>query len=89
MSALFTCNASFGEDLTELFNLLTGYTQPRRFHHLLAATQTLREGMVARIRREAEHVRAGRPALLMAKINNIVDQAMIEKLYAARQNTSG
>ena len=34
---LFTCRESFGEDLTELFNLLTGYTRPRGFHHLLLA----------------------------------------------------
>ena len=58
---LFTCRESFGEDLTELFNLLTGYTRPRRFNHLVVAPTDLRDGLVMRIRREAEHARAGRP----------------------------
>ncbi|MGH7321361.1 MAG: polyphosphate kinase 1, partial [Candidatus Rokuibacteriota bacterium] len=59
---LFTCQESFGEDLTELFNLLTGYTRPQGFHHLLVAPFELREALRARLRREADHARAGRPA---------------------------
>jgi len=82
---LFTCRESFGEDLTELFNLLTGYTRPRAFHHLLVAPIDLRDALVARIRREAEHARAGRPARLVAKMNGLVDPALIEELYAAAQ----
>ena len=58
---LFTSRESFGEDLTELFNLLTGYTRPHGFHHLLLAPSDLREGLVERIRREAEP-RPGRAA---------------------------
>jgi polyphosphate kinase len=80
---LFTCRETFGEDLTELFNLLTGYTRPRRFHHLLVAPTSLREALVTRIRREAEHARAGRPARLVVKANAVVDAALIEELYAA------
>ncbi len=57
---LFTARPSFGEDLTELFNLLTGYTRPRRFQHLLVAPTGLRDALLARIRREADHARAGR-----------------------------
>ena len=56
---LFTCREAFGEDVTELFNLLTGYTRPRRFKHLLVAPTGLREGFRDRIRREAEHARRG------------------------------
>src|SRR5262249_23028464 len=82
---LFTSRESFGEDLTELFNLLTGYTQPRAFNHLLVAPTDLRDGLVERIRREADHARAGRPARLMAKMNSLVDPAVIEELYAADQ----
>ena len=52
---LFTCRDSFGEDLTELFNLLTGYTRPRGFHHLLLAPTDLRDGLVA------PHPPRGRP----------------------------
>jgi polyphosphate kinase len=82
---LFTSRESFGEDLTELFNMLTGYTQPRTFNHLLVAPTDLRDGLVARIRREADHARAGRPARLIAKMNSLVDPALIEELYAASQ----
>jgi polyphosphate kinase len=82
---LFTCRDGFGEDLTELFNLLTGYTRPRTFQHLLVAPTTLREGFVARIRREVEHARAGRPARLIAKMNSLVDRVLIDELYAANE----
>jgi polyphosphate kinase len=82
---LFTCRDTFGEDLTELFNVLTGYTRPPRFHHLLAAPTELRDALVERIRREAAHARAGRPARIVAKMNSLVDRALIEELYAAGQ----
>jgi polyphosphate kinase len=80
---LFTCRPSFGEDLTELFNLLTGYTRPREFNHLHVAPIGLREALLARIEREAEHARGGRPARLIAKMNSLVDTVLIEALYAA------
>src|SRR2546422_6856437 len=82
---LFTSRESFGEDLTELFNFLTGYTRPRGFHHLLLAPADLRDGLVARIRREADHARAGRPARIIAKMNGLVDRRLIEELYNASE----
>ena len=82
---LFTCEESFGEDLTQLFNMLTGYTEPQAFHHLLVAPTQLRDGMIARIRREIEHAQANRPARLIAKLNSLVDKTLIEELYAASQ----
>jgi polyphosphate kinase len=80
---LFTARDSFGEDLTALFNLLTGHTQPAGFHHLLLAPTGLRDGLVDRIRREANHARAGRPARIIAKMNGLADRRLIEELYAA------
>jgi polyphosphate kinase len=82
---LFTCRESFGEDVTELFNMLTGYTRPRRFRHLLVAPTGLRDGFEERVRREAEHARHGRPARIIAKMNSLVDRTLIEALYAASQ----
>jgi len=82
---LFTCRESMGEDVSELFNLLTGYTRPPHLHHLLVAPTDLRAVLVARIRRESEHARAGRPAGLTAKMNSLVDPTLIEELYAASQ----
>ena len=64
---LFTCRESFGEDLTELFNLLTGYARPQKFHHLVLAPSGLREHFVTLIRREAEQARAGLPARIMCE----------------------
>src|SRR5262245_2117053 len=82
---LFTCRESFGDDVTELFNLVTGYTRPQAFQHLLVAPAGLRDGLAARIRREAEHARAGRRARIIAKMNSLVDRTLIEELYAASQ----
>jgi polyphosphate kinase len=81
----FTCRESFGEDLTELFNLLTGYARPQKFHHLVLAPSGLREHFVTLIRREAEHARAGQPARMIAKMNSLTDAAVIKELYDACQ----
>jgi polyphosphate kinase len=80
---LFTCRPTFGEDLTELFNLLTGYTRPQRFHHLVLAPTGLREHFVDLIRNEAEQARAGKAARIIAKMNSLIDDSVIEELYAA------
>jgi polyphosphate kinase len=83
--SLFTCRESIGEDVTELFNMLTGYTRPRRFRHLLMAPLGMRDAFQQRIRREAEHARRGEPARIVAKMNSLVDRTLIEELYAASQ----
>jgi polyphosphate kinase len=82
---LFTCRESFGEDLTELFNLLTGYTRPQKFHHLILAPMDLREHFIGLIQQEAEQARAGQPARIIAKVNSLIDAAVIEQLYLASQ----
>ncbi|HEX9264799.1 MAG TPA: polyphosphate kinase 1 [Candidatus Binatia bacterium] len=82
---LFTCRETFGQDLTELFNLLTGYTRPQKFNHLLLAPVGLREHLLTQIRKEAEHARSGRQARIIAKVNSLIDPAMIEELYLASQ----
>ena len=82
---LFTCRETFGQDLTELFNILTGYTRPQKFHHLILAPVGLREHFIGSIRREADHARAGQPARIIAKINSLVDPSVIDELYRASQ----
>lgn len=82
---LFTCNERFGQDLTELFNLLTGYTRPQKFIHLLLAPLGLREYFLAHIREEAENARSSRPARVIAKINSLIDPTIIDELYLASQ----
>jgi polyphosphate kinase len=82
---LFTSRDGFGEDLTELFNLLTGYTRPHGFRHLLLAPTGLRDQLIERIRREADRARASAPARIVAKLNSLVDRRLIEELYAASE----
>jgi polyphosphate kinase len=82
---LFTCRESFGEDLTELFNLLTGYTRPHKFNHLILAPTGLREYFLNAVRKETEHARAGRNARIIAKLNSLIDERVIEELYQASQ----
>jgi polyphosphate kinase len=82
---LFTCRESFGQDLTELFNLLTGYTRPQKFNQLLLAPTGLREHFVACIRRETEYARNGDPARIIAKVNSLTDPALTDELYNASQ----
>jgi len=82
---LFTARPEIGEEVTELFNLLTGYTRPKEFRYLLVAPTALREGLAARIRREADHARAGGEGRIIAKMNSLADQALIDELYRASQ----
>jgi polyphosphate kinase len=80
---LFTCRESFGEDLTEVFNLLTGYMRPRKLRNVLIAPTELRSGLLERVRRETAHARAGRAAKIILKMNSLVDKDMIDALYEA------
>ena len=80
---IFTCRETFGEDLTELFNLLTGYTRPQKFHHLALAPIGLRNHFIALINKETENARAGKEARIIAKVNSLVDEAVIEQIYLA------
>jgi polyphosphate kinase len=71
--------------VTELFNMITGYTRPRALRHLLVAPAGLRDGLVMRIRREAEHARTGGAGRIVAKMNSLADRALIDELYRASQ----
>ena len=83
---LFTARPEFGEDLSNLFNLLTGYTRPPRMQRLLIAPLTFRDGLNERIERERALARNGQPARMILKTNSLVDPAMIQKLYDASQD---
>ena len=74
-----------GQDLAELFNFLTGFSKQQNFRKLLVAPVTLRHRMQELIQRETEHARAGRPAAIKAKMNALVDPAIIGLLYEASQ----
>jgi polyphosphate kinase len=81
----FTSNPSILDDVSEVFNYLTGYSNKRAYHELLVAPVSLRTGLRALIEREVEHAKAGRPARLIFKNNAVTDTGMIRHLFAASQ----
>jgi len=82
---LFTANPDFGDDVSEMFNLLTGYSQRRRWRKLVVAPVELRERVVALIERERGHAEAGKPARIIVKMNALVEVSVIDALYRASQ----
>ncbi len=82
---LLTADPEVGQDLTRLFNQLSGYAPKSRFHRLLVAPRSVRVGLIERIDREAAAARAGRPAWIKIKVNSMVDEATIDALYRASQ----
>jgi polyphosphate kinase len=82
---LLTADPEVGQDLTRLFNQLSGYAPKSRFHRLLVAPRSVRAGLVERIEREADAARAGEPAWIKIKVNSMVDEATIDALYRASQ----
>ncbi|GDY19559.1 polyphosphate kinase [Verrucomicrobiota bacterium] len=82
---LLTCQRDFGEDATNLFNLLTGVCQFQSMRKLLVAPFDLHERILVLIQREAAHARQGLPARIIAKMNSLVDPQAITALYEASQ----
>lgn len=80
---LFSCSPSLGADLTDLFNLLTGYSRQRLYRKLLVAPANMRARFMELIARETAHARAGKPARIIAKMNALVDVDVINALYDA------
>ena len=82
---VLTCDPEVGQDVTRLFNQLSGYAPKSKFARLLVAPRSIRSGLVERIEREAENHRAGKDAWIRFKVNSIVDEATIDALYRASQ----
>jgi len=82
---LLTCDPAVGEDVSNLFNVLSGYSMNTDYERFLVAPHSVRTGLVERIEREVEHHRAGRPARIRFKCNSIVDEGIIDALYRASQ----
>ncbi|MEL6321140.1 MAG: polyphosphate kinase 1, partial [Cyanobacteria bacterium J06626_14] len=80
---LLSCREELGADLSELFNLLTGYSRQKTYRKLLIAPVSLRSRMMELIQREIEHSQAGREGRIIAQMNSLVDPAIIAKLYEA------
>jgi polyphosphate kinase len=80
---LFTCNPSFGEDATAVFNMLSGYSEPLGWNKLSLAPLWLKDRILDLIKREEEHAKAGEPARIIAKMNAICHKDVIAELYKA------
>ncbi|MFT8593744.1 MAG: RNA degradosome polyphosphate kinase [Bifidobacterium sp.] len=82
---LLTCDPVVGQDLTRLFNQLSGYAPKSSFHRLLVAPRSVRSGLIERIQREEAAAKAGKDAWIKIKVNSLVDEKCIDALYRASQ----
>ena len=82
---LLTSRDHVGEDLTKLFNRLSGFAPDSTFKALMVSPNGVRDGLVSRIDREIEHHKNGKPARISIKVNSLVDEQIIDALYRASQ----
>ena len=82
---MLTANPAIGADVSELFNVLTGFSRQSSYRKLLVAPVGLREHFIGLIRREIDNKRAGHDARIMAKVNSLTDTRTIRELYEASQ----
>ena len=80
---LLTANRTVGEDVTDLFNHLTGYSRHTDYRRLLVAPEGIRPGLIQRIDAQIAEQEAGRPALIQMKSNALIDEEVIDALYRA------
>lgn len=80
---LLTSRQDVGEEVSETFNMITGYTRVPQMEHLLVAPFTLRDKVLQLIRNEIDNKKAGKPAAIKAKLNNLADPTVIMALYEA------
>jgi polyphosphate kinase len=82
---ILSADPELTEDLTKLFNQLSGFAPQSTYSRLLVAPSTLRSGIFERIDREIENQKAGKPAGIQLKLNSILDEGFVEKIYQASQ----
>lgn len=80
---MLSTDKNLTEDLTKLFNQLSGFAPQSMYSRLLVAPRTLRSGLTERIDREIENIKAGKPAGIQFKLNSILDESFVTKLYEA------
>jgi polyphosphate kinase len=82
---MLSSDVELTEDLTKLFNQLSGFAPQSTYSRLLVAPRTLRSGITERIDREIENSKAGKPSGIQFKLNSILDESFVAKLYEASQ----
>ena len=83
--SFFTCDQDLGRDATKVFNYLSGYAQPEGLQNLSISPISLKQTLIDRIAAEGVNARAGKPAMIWAKMNSLVEPDVIDALYAASQ----
>ncbi len=83
--SLFTCDPKLGRDATKVFNYLSGYAPPEGLDNLSISPLTLKQTLLDRIATEADNARDGKPAMIWAKMNSLIETDVIDALYAASQ----
>lgn len=81
----FTCRDEIASDVSDVFNLLTGYAPNQSFRKAFVAPKHLRNNMMDLIQKEIDEAKEGRPAKIIAKMNSLEDPLIIQKLYEASQ----
>ncbi|MCH5213415.1 MAG: polyphosphate kinase 1, partial [Oscillospiraceae bacterium] len=80
---IFTCRKEYGDDSGAFFNMLSGFCEPKHWNKLIVAPIWLRDKTQKCIEREIRHAKAGKKAHIIAKMNSLVDPAIIALLYEA------
>ncbi|HIZ23380.1 MAG TPA: RNA degradosome polyphosphate kinase [Candidatus Blautia faecigallinarum] len=80
---IFTCDERFGEDATAVFNMLSGYSEPKRWNKLIVAPIWMKDRFLKLIEREAENAKKGIPAHIVGKMNSLCDPVIMSALYYA------
>ncbi|HUF87962.1 MAG TPA: RNA degradosome polyphosphate kinase [Thermohalobaculum sp.] len=83
--ALFTCSEAHARDAAKIFNFITGYAEPQGLEKVQVAPLTLKRTILELLEAEAAHARAGRPARVWAKLNNVIEDEVIDALYRASE----
>ncbi|WP_083903408.1 RNA degradosome polyphosphate kinase [Nocardiopsis alkaliphila] len=83
--ALFSADPEVGEDVSDLFNGLTGFSRKRHYRRLVVAPSGLRQGLLGQIEKEIANKRKAEPAYIRIKVNSLVDEEIVDALYRASQ----
>ena len=81
--SLFTCDDALGRDATKVFNYVGGYAEPERLENLSISPLTLKATLLDSLKAEIEHAKAGKPAMVWAKMNSLIEPDIIDALYEA------
>ena len=83
--SFFTCDAKLGRDATKVFNYLSGYAEPETLDNLAISPISLKPRLLEMIEAEIAHAEAGKPAVIWAKMNSLIEPDIIDALYRASQ----